>query len=148
MNQWFRKRFLLLIAAEFVVVLAIAFAFATKHLSARAFGVVGLLNMVALFVAVLLLSRRAQEKIKAEDALLPPATAREAQVQRLERGIKASKRMMIAFSLFLIYSELVNWNSSPKFRIFGAVFDLAFIAMFYDSMRRAKAKLKALGETE
>lgn len=133
-------------AAECLVLSAVAVAFVTHRLSGRALGVVGLLNMAAFYVAFLVLFRRAREKTEAEVQRLGSVDAAEAQSQRLRRGIQANKRLMILFACFLMYGEWVNWNSSPWFRVSAAVFDLTVIAFFYGSMRRAKAKLEVLGE--
>jgi hypothetical protein len=147
LNQWFRKRFLLIVLAEFLVLSAIVAAFVSKLLSGRELGIVGLLNMAVFFVAFLLFFRKAREKVAVDDALLSPTSAAEAQTQRLQRGIKSYQRLMVMFAVFLIFGESANWDAPPWIRIFGAFFDLGFIALFYLSMRRSKAKLKFLGET-
>jgi hypothetical protein len=147
LNRWFLKRFLLIVLAEFVVLCAIVLAFVSKHLSGRALGMVGLLNVAVFFVAFLLFFRKAREKTNSDDALLGATGATEAQSQRLHRGIKASKRLMAMFAIFLVVGELANSDSPPWIRVFGAIFDLGLIALFYWSMRRSQAKLKLLGET-
>jgi len=112
LNQWFRKRFLLIVLAEFLVLSAIVSAFVSKHLSGRKLGIVGLLNMVVFFVAFLLFFSKAREKVAADDALLSPTSAAEAQTQRLQSGIKSCRWLMAMFAVFLIFGELANWNFS------------------------------------
>jgi hypothetical protein len=147
LNQWLKKRFFLLIACEVIVLFAIEFGVFTKHLSGRAVGILGLLNMAVFITAFVLVFRKAREKVFVEDALLSPPAATAAQAQRLKRGIKAYKQLMIMFAVFLVFGELVNGDSSASIRISGAVFDLGLIALFYWSMRRTQARLKRLGET-
>jgi protein-S-isoprenylcysteine O-methyltransferase Ste14 len=137
---------LLIVAAEVVVLSAIEVAFITKHLSGRAVGLAGLLNMAAFFVAFLLFFRKAREKTHADEASLGPTGAIEAQSQRLRRGIKACKRLMAMFAIFLVFGELANSDSPAWVKVSGAIFDLGLIALFYWSMRRSQAKLKLLGE--
>jgi hypothetical protein len=147
LNQWFLKRFLLIVLAEAAVLSAIVICFVTKHLDGQGLGIAGLLNIVVFFFVFLVFLRKAKGKIQAEESLLGATQAAAAQSQRLRRAIKASKRTMIFFAACLVIGELANWDSSPWIRVFGAVLDLSFIAIFYRSMRQAQAKLKSSGET-
>lgn len=146
MNQWFLRRFSLIVAAEFVVLSAIVAAVLTNHLSGRAIGVVGLLNMGVFFIAFLLLFRKTRDKVVADDALQGATEAANAQTARLRRAIKAYKRLMIFFAITFIFGVLLNADAPPLVRAFGALFDLALIGSFYRSMRQSQAKLKLLGE--
>jgi hypothetical protein len=131
LNRWFLKRFLLIVLAEFVVLSAIVLAFVSGHLSSQGLGIVGLLNMAVFFVAFLLFFRKAKEKTNTDDALLGPTGAIEAQSQRLRSGIKAHKRLMAMFTIFLVFGELKNLDSDLWIRVFGAIFDLGLIGSFY-----------------
>ena len=140
-------RLILLITCEVVVLFAIEFAIYTKNLSGRALGTVAVLNMALFLTAIILIIRKTIVKVAAEQALLGPAAYIAARAKQLQRGIKTYQRLMILFSIFLIFGELINWDTSPSIRISGAVFDLGLIALFYLSMRRRQAQLKELGET-
>jgi Ca2+/Na+ antiporter len=139
-NPGLKKRLAVVLALYVVALCGISWAFTSGHLSGRNFGIAGVV-LAALFVCILTVLFQKQRNANAN----APIDARR---QALKRGETAYRRLIIMFACFMVFGALATTDLPTGIRIFGCLFDLLLIALFYRSMKRLQAQLKDFGETE
>jgi predicted secreted protein len=142
----FRKRLFVIAGGGACVLLVLVWLFIKHNLSARGFGVAGLIWWVAMF-AVLYRFIRSQQRV-AEDirrnqiasGVPPQAIDRD----RCITNIRGMKRLIAVFAVFLGFGLFSTQGEAVMPRTIGATVDVFFLAVCVQSLMRSQKKLKGL----
>lgn len=142
----FRKRLFAIAGGGACVLLALVWLFISHNLSARGFGIAGLIWWVAMF-AVLYRFVRSQQRVAEDDRRnkiasgIPPAAIDR---DRCIKNIRSMKRLIAVFAVLLGYGLLSTQGAPVMPRTIGAAVDVVFLAVCVQSLMRSQKRLKGL----